>query len=382
MTLSEFISGEIASIVAEWEAFARTRLPAAHGLSSEALRDDAAVMLREFAADMASRQSVPEARAKSVGHSPDSSPALTTAAHAHATQRFAQGFTVNQMVSEYRALRAAVIERWTSQLGEVASSHLDELVRFGECVDQAVAESLSVHLGQLEKSRNLLLDVLGHDLRNPLGAISMSAEYLLRSDGLDAAQTKAVGRILNSADNMKRMFDDRLDFTETRLVRSMPLHSEASDLGDICSDVVNELRAGHPACDIHVARDGNLTGVWDQGRVKQMLSNLVANALQHGEATKAVSLLLEGDEREVVIAVHNEGKALSDEARRALFKPLVSQPSRRDERDAGSSGSALGLYIAHEIVVAHHGSIAVATSPADGTTFTVRLPRFSAPARR
>ncbi len=381
MTLSEFISGDIEPMVAEWEAFARTRLPAAQGLSSEALRDDAAVMLREFAADMASRQSAPEARAKSVGRSPDNSPALTTAAHAHAMQRFAQGFTVNQMVSEYRALRAAVIKRWTSQLGEVALMHLDELVRFGECVDQAVAESLSVHLEQLEKSRNLLLGVLGHDLRNPLGAVGMSAEYLLRTDGLDAPQMKAVDRIIHSADNMKRMVNDLLDFTETMLVRTMPLHPEASDLGDLCSDVVNELRAGHPACNIHVSRDGDLTGVWDQSRVKQMLSNLVANALQHGDATKAVSLRLEGDEREVVIAVHNEGKWISDEARHTLFKPLVSQASRRDERDAGSSGSALGLYIANEIVVAHHGSIAVASSPAEGTTFTVRLPRFSPPAR-
>lgn len=283
MTLSEFIASDLETMVADWEAFARTRLPAAHDLSPEDLRDHAAVMLREIAADLASQQAEPDARVKSRGLLPDNSPRLTTAAHAHAMQRFAQGFTVNQMVSEYRALRAAVIQRWTLQLDEVSTSELDELVRFGESVDQAMTESVSVHLDQIEKSRNLLLGVLGHDLRNPLGAVRMTAEYLLRANGLDGLQTKAV------------------------------------------------------------------------------------------------SVLVRGEKHEVMVKVHNEGPPIPEETRCRLFKPLVSQPSSREIRHTGSSGMGLGLYIAHEIVIAHRGTLLVSSTAHDGTAFTVRLPRMLTP---
>lgn len=365
-------------MVAEWEAFARSQFPAAHDLPVEALRDHAALMLRAFAADMASQQSDPETLRKSRGHSPGNAPPLTSAAHEHAMQRFAQGFTLNQMVSEYRALRAAVIKRWTLQLGAVTSAHLDELVRFGECVDQAVTESVTVHLEQVEQSRNLLLGVLGHDLRNPLGAVRMSAEYLLRSNGLEGPQIKAASRIASSANTMKKMVEDLLDFTETMLVRTMPLKRDASNLGDDCSDVVDELIAFHPGSTVHFAREGDLTGHWDASRVKQMVSNLTANAIQHGDSTKAVSILVRGQENEVVVEVHNEGDPIPAEARGTLFQPFVSQPSQREARHTGSSGLGLGLYIAHEIVVAHGGSIALTSTASDGTTFTVHLPRSPA----
>ena len=375
MTLSEFIECHIHSIVEEWEQFARTQLPAAQGLSGEALRDHAALMLHTFAADMNGHQNKRDTAEKSRGDAPDNSPDLSLAARVHAMQRFSQGFTLSQMVSEYRALRAAVIHRWTVQLGVADSTHLSELVRFGESLDQAMTESVSVYMEQVEQSRNLLLGILGHDLRNPLGAVIMSAEYLLRGNNLNGVQTKAVSRIANSGAIMKKMVDDLLDFTQTMLKHALPIKRDAADLGDICIDVINELKAFHPGRNVHFDSQGNLAGHWDAIRLRQMVSNLTANAIQHSAATDVVRLFVTGQERTVQLEVHNDGDVISEEVRRTLFKPLMAQPSHREDRHTGSSGMALGLYIAHEIAVAHDGTIAVDSTASEGTTVTVCLPR-------
>jgi len=375
MTLSEFIECHIHSIVEEWEQFARTQLPAAQGLSGEALRDHAALMLHTFAADMNGHQNKRDTAEKSRGDAPDNSPDLSLAARVHAMQRFSQGFTLSQMVSEYRALRAAVIHRWTVQLGVADSTHLSELVRFGESLDQAMTESVSVYMEQVEQSRNLLLGILGHDLRNPLGAVIMSAEYLLRGNNLNGVQTKAVSRIANSGAIMKKMVDDLLDFTQTMLKHALPIKRDAADLGDICIDVINELKAFHPGRNVHFDSQGNLAGHWDAIRLRQMVSNLTANAIQHSAATDVVRLFVTGQERTVQLEVHNDGDVISEEVRRTLFKPLMAQPSHREDRHTGSSGMALGLYIAHEIAVAHDGTIVVDSTASEGTTVTVCLPR-------
>lgn len=204
--------------------------------------------------------------------------------------------------------------------------------------------------------------MLGHDLRNPLGAIRNSATYLLRAQGLSANQTKAAARIVLSSARMQRMIDDLLDFTRTRLGTALPVARSRMDLGEACRSVVDELRALHPGQAVTVDCSGELSGHWDGPRIGQLLSNLIANAIQYGAADMPVTVGLRVDHEAAVVNVHNHGRAISTKVRRTLFEPMLrvgvamQQPAERHE---GSSGLGLGLYIARQIVLAHGGEISV-----------------------
>ena len=375
MTLAEFIVSDLDRILGEWDAFASTLLPAARGLPPEALRDGAKALLLDIAKDLASPQSDKDQVAKSKGEHPASGARLTATAREHARHRLVQVFSLDQMVSEYRALRSSVLRVWTEQVGGIDHGRLDELIRFNEAIDQALTESIKWYSSKIEESRDLLLGVLGHDLRNPLGAARNSAYYLLRAAKLDGAQTKAVSRILYSADRMQKMVGDLLDFTHARLGRGLPLAPGAADLGEVCRQVVDELEAFHPERTLRYACEGALPGRWDAARVAQMLSNLLANAIQHGRPDAPVTVAVRGEADTVVVQVHNEGPPIAPEARSTLFEPMMRAVVQEAERREGASGLGLGLYIARQIAVSHGGSIEVASSEQDGTTFTARLPR-------
>jgi signal transduction histidine kinase len=342
-------------------------------MTREQLADHAKLLLLAIAADIGSSQEAGERHEKSQGRSPDGSPDITRIAREHAAQRFQQGFSLPQLVSEFRALRASVIRRWTGQLQSVRAEDLDELTRFGEAMDQALSESTSLYSRKVDDSRNLLLGVLGHDLRTPLGVIHMSASYLLRTDTLDGAQTKSVARILTSAERMTGMVSDILEFTRTALGETLPLMTAPADLGEIAGQIVAEVATVHPEARIDLSCEGTVTGEWDAARVGQMLANLVANAVQHG-AAQPVSVTVTGADTAVTVQIHNKGVPISGEAQKNLFVPLRQTAGGAGERRTGSSGLGLGLYITREIAVAHGGSVTV-RSDDEGTTFSVRLPR-------
>lgn len=374
MKISDFIEQDVDSIVEEWVGFARERLPQAHGFTHEELADHARVLLIALAADVRQAQGAHAASAKSRGASPDNSPDVSRLAEDHAEQRFDQGFSFDQLVSEFRALRASVIRRWTAQLGDPRREDLGELTRFGESMDQALSASTSLYSRRVDDSRNLLLGILGHDLRTPLGVVDMSAHYLLRVDSLTGAQTKAVARIVTATQRMRGMVKDMLDFTQTAFGVSLPIAPADADFGEITRSIVSEVSALHPDSRIELACAGVLTGRWDAARIGQMLANLVANAVQHGTAGEPVSVVLDGDDHSVLVQVSNAGTPIAPEARENLFSPMRQRPTTEDQRKAGSSGLGLGLYITKEIAVAHGGTVEVDCS-AERTTFRVRVPR-------
>lgn len=375
MTLSDFIEREIEAIVDEWSAFAKTSLPPARELSPEELRDHAELLLRHAASDMRTPQSGGEQHEKSRGNRPGNAPELTRMARADAEQRFRQGFSLNEMLAEYRALRASVVRRWTAEIKSPGPDAMQELIRFNEAMDQAIGEAVAWYVERVEESRNLMLGVLGHDLRNPLGAASNSAHFLLQVDGLTGAQIKAVARIQASVTRMRHMVDDLLDFTRTRLGSGLPIAPVRSDLGQICSDTVGELEAFHPDRTLRLECSGELKGEWDTRRMSQLVSNLVANAIQHGWRDTPVTVTVRGEGEAVVLRVHNQGPPIAPEAQRTLFDPLMRPVVQEAERREGSSGLGLGLYIVRQICAAHGGEIHVESSARRGTTFTIRLPR-------
>lgn len=373
--LSDLITRDVDDIVSEWEQFARTSIPPAEHLSPEELRDHARLLLLAVAADLQTPQDDADQRDKSRGELPDNSPQITATAHEHAQHRFEQRFTLDQMLSEIRALRASVLRRWVDQNRQCEPDAVNELIRFGEAMDQALTESVAFFGAKVDLSRGLLLGVLGHDIRTPLGAIRMSAQLLGRTQGLDDRQSKAVGRIINSSDTMRTMVDELLDFTQTSLGTRLPITRAPCDLQAVCTEVVAELEALHPERKLVLACGGELSGQWDAGRVGQMVSNLVRNAIQHGNPELAVTILVSGGRNEVTVAVHNKGRPILPQSHGTLFEPLGRAKDMGGDRHSGSSGLGLGLYIAREIAVAHGGSLEVVSSATDGTTFSARLHR-------
>jgi signal transduction histidine kinase len=379
MNISDFIENEVGSIVEEWVQFARTRVPASQALTREELADHAKVLLLALAADIRNVQGAQEKHDKSRGNVPGNAPPVTRAARDHAMQRFDQGFSLNHLVSEFRALRASVIRRWMQRIEVAGRAELEDLTRYGEAMDQALSESASLYARRVDDSRNLLLGVLGHDLRTPLGVVHMSASYLLRGDALDGAQSKSVARILTASERMATMVKDLLDFTQTAFGVSLPVSPAPADLGAIAQNIVGEVKALVPECRVELRCQGELEGQWDAARIGQLLSNLLVNAAQHGDRTQPVLAEVIGEDQEVILEIHNKGKPISEQAQKTLFLPLRQAATAEGERRAGSSGLGLGLYIAHEIALAHGGDVQVSSDEA-GTTFRVRLPRV-APAR-
>jgi signal transduction histidine kinase len=369
-----FLEQNVDGVVDEFESFARTTGPSAEHLSSRELRDHAALVLRAIAADMATVQSPSSQHEKAEGRAVKSAfTRVVQTARQHAQHRFQQGFTLPQMLSEYRALRASVIRRWRVELGVAGGAQLDELTRFGEAVDEGLTEAIGWYSGRLEDSRNLLIGVMAHDLRGPLGAVRMSAEYLLRTDRLEDGELRAATRIVASTARMAGYVSNLLDVTQTLLGQGLPLARAPLDLACLCEDVVDELRAAHPSATVEVEVQATPNGSWDGPRLSQLLSNLVTNAIIHGKVEQPVTVVVNEGAGLATIEVHNEGDPIPPEELPTLFQPLMQARSTH-RRHGGSSGLGLGLYIAREIAVAHGGTLHVESDAATGTTFTVRLP--------
>jgi len=374
MRLSEFIMANREPILAEWEAFARTLGPASKGMNIRALRDHANEMLTTIAKDLATPQDTQEQSDKSKGNAP--ALAHTTAAQRHGTERAESGFTVEQMMSEYRALRATVIRLWTKDQQQIGVTELEDLTRFNEAIDQAIAESIAKFSGDLDRSKETFLAILGHDLRSPLSTVITSAKFMLELGELAEPNLTLTSRIVSSATRMEHLIGDLLDFTRSRLGGGIPITRAPLNMNKVVHDVVDEIVAAHPGRSVNVDARGSQQGEWDGARVSQVVANLVGNALEHGSERGEVSVRVGGDEKEVTIAVHNRGDAIPPEQLASIFNPMKGGDGSGTTATQKSRGNlGLGLYIADRIVNAHQGTIDVASSPSDGTTFTVHMPR-------
>jgi signal transduction histidine kinase len=374
MSLSAFIRASMDPILVDWEMFAKTRLPAAKVLDSSALRDSAAELLNAVADDMDCAQSAQRQGDKSRGWDPNNSPPLTSLAHRHAATRLDQGFTLEQMASEYRALRASVLRHWLAH-DHAARPDVLQVIRFGESIDQSWFEGMAWFSAEIDRARELFLGVLSHDMRTPVGTVVMSAELLLQDQGLASGAEQIALRLLNSGHRMTRMIEDLLDFARVRLGTRLPTDVSRLDLDPVLRQTTGELAALHPACNLQYRCEGDLWGIWDAGRIAQMLSNLVGNAIQHGEAGRPVSVSAAGAADEVVLTVHNHGPPIAPEMIGRIFDPLMRGVVREAERRSRQESLGLGLYISQHIAKAHGGGIDVESSLEGGTTFTVRLPK-------
>lgn len=372
MRLFDFIEGSMEQILQAWENYARsveTDLPTQ---DSVGLRDHAENMLRTVALDMRTPQTRHQQSEKAQGRGPRGS--SDTAAETHAVARLIAGFSMDQMVSEYRALRSSVLSLWLTQESLTETHQVQDMIRFNEAIDQALAESIAAYGSAVESTRKMVLAVLGHDLRSPLGAVLMAGDLLQRQKGLDAKGMVLATQVCTSAQRANAMINDLLDLARCNLGTGIPVDLRRVALNPICHAVIDELRTAFPQAKITLDEQAHITGQFDPDRIAQVFTNLVGNALRHGDSTSPIKVTVGKVPGATRVSVQNSGEPIPPEVMPYLFKPEGRYSSYSAGERGSTAGLGLGLFIASEIVASHGGRIEVESTEQQGTTFEVILP--------
>ncbi|WP_459558337.1 sensor histidine kinase [Lacunimicrobium album] len=380
MRLADFIVANIEPILLEWEAFARSITPDKN-MDVLALRDHAEIILLATVQDMQSEQSDAERDAKSKGNTSDDEEDenLDEASKLHAIERLGSGFDLLELVSEYRALRASVLRLWHESRPQPQDNDVDDVTRFNESIDQSLVKAVSSYTNRVDQSRDLFLAILGHDLRNPLNSIAMAAALLPRLLPPGSEVNELASQISANTGVMARMISDLLEFTRTRLGAGMPVSPVSMDLSLLCQELYHEFQISFPKRQIRIQSKGNMRGNWDADRLRQAISNLMGNAIQHSPDNALVELRLSETEADVELVVANGGPPIPAGELSRIFEPLVRGTSSAHSKPDRPGSIGLGLYIAQSIVRSHGGKITVTSSENTGTAFTVNLPREFSP---
>lgn len=354
-TLAEFLRSHREQIMREWER--RTRgFPSARGLSREGQRDHIPQLL--------------DAMADAIERGDTSTVSLEQLPLIHADHRLSQDYGLREVVAEYRLLRRVVLDIYAAEAGDMSPgsrARLPPLITFNENIDHAITDALDHYTMQRDRTRDYFVGTLSHDLRDPLNSITLNAQVLVRREGVDETEERALERILSSAGRMARLIADMLDVTRSRLGGGLPISPVTTDLGRTIAETIDELAGAHADRPIEwqpPADGGDLVGHWDPIRLAQAVSNLVANAVKHGSGP--IRLTAAGEDGRVVLEVANGGE-IPAELRARVFEPFQT-------RDA-TAGSGLGLYIASEIARVHGGELLLVPDTPGETRFRLVLPR-------
>ena len=188
-------------------------------------------------------------------------------------------------------------------------------------------------------------------------------------------QSASTARILKGVRSIDRMMNDLSVLVRSRMRVQLPLTKTNADLGEICEQTLEEVKLSHNNTDFELETIGDVSGTWDWERLGQVIFNLVVNAVIHA-SVKHVNITAEGQGPDVVLRVTNRGVPIPAERQNAIFDPFVSTDTTSSSAPT-RTGLGLGLFIVREIVNGHEGTVEVASTESDGTTFTVRLPGVS-----
>jgi signal transduction histidine kinase len=372
MRIGEFIRTHPDEIEPAWEAFAKSISSFAPDLSVWSLRDHLREILTAIVDDMESPQSLEEQAEKSKGKGLRGG-SLDWISALHARMRLNSGFSLQQAISEYRALRSSILFLWVRSRPSNDDVVLSEVTRFNETVDQAIAEIIRRYADRSERYSDVFLGILSHEVRNMLNNIRLSGEILKGGGTLQEAQSVSTARILRGVRSIDRLMNDLSVLVRSRMRIQLPLTKTDADLGAICEQTLEEVKASHRNTDFELETVGDLRGAWDHERLGQVIFNLVVNAVIHASA-KHVRIIAEDQGPYVVLRVTNQGVPIPAEMQDSIFDPFVSTDTPSSSAPT-KTGLGLGLFIVREIVNGHAGTVEVASTESEGTTFTVRLPR-------
>jgi len=291
-------------------------------------------------------------------------PIIFVTAGSHDRQRIFKGYDSGAVDFLYKPIEPAILKNKCQVFFQLFRQK------------QQLAEQLQERTETL-RMNEMFIAVLSHDLRNPLNAVYSAAELMLRRSDDDVVRAMST-QIKTSGKRMRRMIDDLLDVAKARLGGGLMVQQTPTELGEVVTRTVTELRAAHPERRLDVESVGELTGKWDADRLSQLTSNLVGNALTHGTPSTPITIHLDGSApHQVVLKVGNVGVIAKE------LLPHLFEPFRRGERVGKRDGLGLGLYIVQQIVERHQGTIDVSSTSETGkTVFTVSLPREPAPPPR
>ncbi|MDP9903039.1 sensor histidine kinase [Variovorax ginsengisoli] len=370
MQLANFLESAREDILDATVDFART-IPVLSKLDTKALRDHLPELLKVISADLRTPETRAESIQKSLGDAPPAD--VPTSAQTHGLLRAQLGLSVEQVVAEYRALRSSVLRLWTDSFpaddyptGKAAAN---DILRFNEAIDQAVAESVEFYESERERWRHIFLAVLGRDLRGPLDAISLTVELMRKEAGGDSKRTAMLAR---GVKRLASLLDSLLEYSRSSLGVGMILARSHTDLGAACADELELLRAANPKAHIDYQVTGDTQGEFDASRVREALGNLVSNAVKHSDPSQPTVVCVQGDDQHVRISVDNAGEIPIEEID-MLFEPLYRRSTPSSE-GAQHTHLGLGLFITRQIARAHDGE-ATGTCVANHVCFTIELPK-------
>lgn len=371
--LADFIEQNLEPILQAWEDFARTIEPPALTMDDTELRDHARQMLRVISKDLSQPQTDHESAQKSKGLAPEAHD--DTAAEAHAEARLLSGYTVVQLVSEYRALRCSVLTLWGQRTSDRADTDWGDVTRFNEAVDQSLAESIARYEQMVKQTQNMFLAILGHDLRNPLGTIMSASSFLMQAVDIPSKYVLVATKMFNSTQRMSRLINDLIDFTRTHLGPGIPVKVKQANFIRVCREVVDEMRTFHPEQLIELTAPANVDAIFDDSRIAQVLSNLIGNAIQYCADASPVLIAAQVEGPDVIVTVNNRGPIIAPGEMAALFDPFVRIAATPGRGPSERSSLGIGLFISRQIAQAHGGDLKVISTEQCGTTFTLTIPR-------
>jgi signal transduction histidine kinase len=286
----------------------------------------------------------------------------------HTLQRLGFGVELATLLEEYAVLRQVILAHLLR--AGPAELHQDDLLQLDRTLDLAIIGSVRTFAARRDELRDQFVGMLAHDLRSPLQALIIGAETILRqADCGVPGHERAAAAIRRSADRMRRLISDVIDFARGQRGGGIPAVPVTCDMGEICREVVDEVRVAHPARALTIVASGDLIGSWDRDRLLQALSNLVSNALIHGSDPVEIRAFEEPDRQSVTTEIHNAGPPIPDDVMPTLFDPF------RRGKAAKPGGLGLGLFIIQQIALAHGAECRVRSSAGEGTTFWIQWPR-------
>jgi sigma-B regulation protein RsbU (phosphoserine phosphatase) len=276
---------------------------------------------------------------------------------------------------EYRVVAPDRSERWNAVWARPYFDG-DQPVRLVGAVRDATERKLASEALERDAAfRERFIAILAHDLRTPLTALQLCSQLLIRRT-LTEERAKDLGKRIEATSNrMARMVADLLDFTRSRQSGGMPVELADMDLEPLCRSVVQEVEIAAPTRTIVFEHHGDTRGRWDAGRLQQITSNLVSNAIDYSPVSSEVRVTLRGTDNQVTLEVQNHGVTIPETTLRSLFDPFRRGASE-SMASGRSRGIGLGLYIVEQIALAHGGKVLTRSDEHTGTTFTVTLPRW------
>jgi two-component system sensor histidine kinase/response regulator len=291
-------------------------------------------------------------------------PIVFITASSHSPQRVFNGYSVGAVDFIFKPVEPHILK-----------SKVDVFVQLHE-QKQQIAEQLRQQQ-EMFRLNELLSAAIAHDLRNPMQTIAAGSALILQKSNNEQVVRSTAERIHASCIRITKLIGDLLDFSTARLTGTLPANPAETNILEITKRVLLEIQLADEGARIELSVVGKMHGVWDELRMCQAISNLITNAVDHGDSTQLISIQLDGSHPdEVVWSIHNKGH-IPDAILPHVFDPFRSSGTK----NSASRGLGLGLYIVAQIIKTHGGSISLDSRPEAGTLFTIKLPR-QAPAAR